>query len=417
MAGLYLHVPFCEKRCLYCDFFFVVSGERGPYLRALGREIDTWADRLGAVSLSTVYFGGGTPSELTGGEVAAILGQIGDRFSLEPDAEITLEANPGSTDADRFAAYRAAGVNRLSLGVQSFDDDQLRRLGRVHTADEARRAVQLARSAGFDNLSLDLMFGLPGGSVEQLERSIGSALELEPEHLSAYNLTVESGTMLDRHVRRGQVVVPDDERCAAEFTHLIDRLGAASYRQYEVSNFARPGFESQHNSGYWRHEPCIAVGPAAHGLLPSGWAERVFGPQPVGTERVRYWNSRHLTGYINSVERDGFAVADGETLGGRALAQERIFLGLRQPEIGLDLTALLALGVDLSIERSAELAELAADGLIAFDARTVRLTRRGVMLGDAVAERLMLDPDSATVAPLAVAPLVAPLHPDVPHRF
>jgi oxygen-independent coproporphyrinogen-3 oxidase len=276
MPGLYLHIPFCRRKCPYCDFFSVAGDD--PCLRAypglLRRHLAWAAGRDGHGPVGTVYFGGGTPSLLTSRSVGSLLEAIAQNFGLASDAEITLEANPGTVTPARLAGYRAAGVNRLSLGLQSLDPKQLTLLGRLHDAKQGIQAVQWARQAGFTNLSLDLIFALPGQSPDDLDREIDRYLALAPEHLSCYGLTAEPDTPFHHRVQAGELRLPDEEFYADAFLHLHERLTAAGYAHYEIANYARPGSACRHNLGYWQRRPYLGVGAGAHSFRDTGWGER-----------------------------------------------------------------------------------------------------------------------------------------------
>lgn len=262
--GLYIHVPFCDGKCPYCDFYSLPAREEAmdAYVRRLGELLPRFAEGYPR-PLRTVYFGGGTPSLLGPARLGALLEEAARRFSLLPGAEITCEANPTGLSGDLFPGLRAAGFNRLSLGLQSAHEDELELLGRRHSPQDAARAVEAARTAGFENISLDLMLALPGGSTGKLGKSIGFAASLGPEHLSAYILKVEPGTPF---ARRG-VPQPQEDRAADEYLFCVEELARRGFRQYEISNFARPGFESRHNLVYWRCEEYLGLGPGAHSFL------------------------------------------------------------------------------------------------------------------------------------------------------
>ncbi|MFB3817730.1 MAG: radical SAM family heme chaperone HemW, partial [Candidatus Methylomirabilales bacterium] len=247
VISIYIHIPFCARKCLYCDFYSVEApGKVEDFLGALDREVELARGGMPAGEARTIFLGGGTPSLLTPAQVEAILRRLRSAFAVTPDAEITLEANPGTLTRDSLAAYRAAGVNRLSLGVQSFHDPELQRLGRIHSADDARRAVRDARAAGFDNLSLDLIYAIPGQSPSRWEATLETAIRMAPEHVSAYALTIERHTPFGRMLRAGELRPTPSETEAAMFERGMEVLEAAGYEHYEVSNYARPGFRCRH---------------------------------------------------------------------------------------------------------------------------------------------------------------------------
>ena len=264
MAGIYIHIPFCKQRCLYCAFYSsTLHSKQQEYCDALCREIIMRRNYIIGI-IDTVYFGGGTPSTLTREQLQKILGTIKENYRLSPSAEITIEANPDDLTPEYLATLRSLSFNRLSMGIQSFDDAQLKAIGRRHTAERARQAVKDARTAGFENISIDLMFALPSSTSAQWQESIKQAIELRPTHISAYNLTYEEETPLYKALQQGKIEAVDEEENLKQFEILIEQLAAAGYRHYEISNFALPGYESRHNSSYWHDIPYLGCGAAAH---------------------------------------------------------------------------------------------------------------------------------------------------------
>jgi len=368
--GLYLHIPFCVARCGYCDFntYRHEGGLAREYLAALRAEIAAWGERpaLRGRRAATVFLGGGTPSLLAPDEVAGILEAVRGAFGLVPGAEVTVEANPGTVDAAKLRCYRAAGVNRLSLGAQAFQDRLLRLAGRDHTAEDGRRAVADARAAGFGNLSLDLIFALPGQTRQEWAASLDEAVALAPEHISAYGLTYEEGTPFHRDRRAGRLRPVDEETEAAMFEEGIARLAAAGYEHYEISNFARPGFRSAHNQIYWRCGDYLGLGAGAHSCL----------------DGRRFFNRRLPHEYIAAVRRSGSAEAGAETLTPRQRLGETMVLGLRLRE-GVDLEELAERFAPWGVSPEAGvLGRLQAVGLLERRGPRVRLTDRGLRLAD-----------------------------------
>ncbi len=315
---LYLHVPFCARRCSYCDFAIAVRRDvpSDTYVETILREWKGWQGHHiweTSPAVETVYFGGGTPSRLAPGAFHHILDQITAARPIARDAEITAEVNPDDVRPDAARAWRAAGVNRISLGVQSFDPSVLRWMHRTHTAEQIAVAVRTLREAGFANLSLDLIFGLPRGLQRDWASDLNQALALESEHVSLYGLTVEPHTPLARWTARGEATPVDEEQYAAEFLAAHAALQAAEYEHYEVSNAARAGFEARHNGAYWRRAPYIGLGPSAH----SGF----------GSERQ--WNLRDWAAYERAVRGGLPAVAGRESLSPFQVALEALYLGLR----------------------------------------------------------------------------------------
>ena len=281
MSSLYLHIPFCRSKCFYCDFYSQVgsSAQLSDYVELLHTDLRLLAQQSPQSSFETIFFGGGTPSLLSVTQVAGLLRQIEQDFALAADCEISLEANPGTLAAEKLHGYRDAGVNRLSLGVQTFSAERLQQLGRSHAAAEARQSVKLARAAGFNNLNLDLMFSLPGQTCRQLQDDLESLLELPPQHLSLYGLSFESGTELSASLKRGELRENCDEVYAEQYRLLVASMATAGFEHYEISNFARPGKRCRHNQVYWRRQPCLAVGSGAHSFTAAGWGERWQRPE------------------------------------------------------------------------------------------------------------------------------------------
>jgi oxygen-independent coproporphyrinogen-3 oxidase len=386
--GLYVHVPFCERVCPYCDFAVEVARPLRPadearYVDALLNELESSAGGLADPSLSSIYIGGGTPSLLRPGSVQSIVSAARAAFaSAAVDAlEVTLEVNPSTVERDRLPDFRRAGVNRLSIGVQSFDDTVLRRLGRAHRSDEARATVAAARAAGFENLSIDLIFGAPGGSAEQLASDLAEIVRLEPQHVSIYELTIEAGTPFALAEQRGQITRPDEEQAAAALERIGSVLGAAGIARYEISNYARPGRESRHNRRYWRREPVLGIGLSAASLLPQAQ------DAPHGARRV---NLRALGRYLERVEAGESPVAEHEVLEPGTARGEALFLGLRQLA-GIDAKAFCAeFGAPPRAFFGDAIEELCAAGLLleAADAG-LRLSERGLLLADEVARHFV----------------------------
>lgn len=309
---MYVHIPFCKSRCKYCDFFSTTLLERrDDYVQAVLRELEERNGYLGTERVGTVYFGGGTPSMLTTEQIGTILEGIQKRFVLEPDAEVTLEANPQDVDEAKLRAWRALGVNRLSMGVQTFDGAKLRAIGRRHAAEQAFAAVAAAKEAGFGNISIDLIYGLPGETMDDWKSDVEKVIGLEIQHASAYCLSYENGTELTKMLERGEIQEVDEETENAMYDYLVEALAAAGLEQYEVSNFAKPGFESRHNSSYWKGIPYLGVGAGAHSY----------------NGESRQWNCSDLEKYIA-----GGTYWEQEVLSEEDKYNEMVMLGLRTRE-------------------------------------------------------------------------------------
>jgi oxygen-independent coproporphyrinogen III oxidase len=387
LAALYLHIPFCTKRCVYCDFYFVTTQrDHGPFVRAMRAEIDSYGRAFGAEQpIETIYLGGGTPSMLSLEEVAALLEPIYQHFDCSAVREIGFEANPENASKDYLSGLRALGVTRLSLGIQSFYEDDLAFMGRAHDAATAQEALENAIAAGFESVSVDLIFGLPDQPIEHWMANLERASASKIDHISTYGLTVEERTPLANQVARG-LVTPTPEGVMGElFFATIEYLSGHGFEQYEVSNFARPGGRSQHNQIYWRHENYVGFGPSAHSLR---WEGR--------SRAVRWSNVRSLPQYVALLEQKQRPLEHQERLGLDDLADEFLMLRLRLPVDGLDLDILeQRYGVDLLSEKVDELAAMERSGLATLRNGILRLTPRGILVADAVTARLL--PDSTQV--------------------
>jgi oxygen-independent coproporphyrinogen III oxidase len=359
-AGLYLHIPFCRARCTYCDFntYAGLEGELHDYVRALVREVEN----SGPGAVATIYLGGGTHTLLPQLLFQQLLNAVHESFEVAPRAEVTVEANPGTVDFATLSGLRALGVNRLSLGVQSFDDQELALLGRIHDAATARGTIDLARRAGFDNLSLDLIYGLPHQSLAAWRRSLQQALAFHPAHLSLYALSVEPGTPLAGQIARGLCPAPDPD-LAAEMYELAEELcAAAGYVHYEISNWAR-GAEwlCRHNLIYWRNEPYLGLGAGAH-----SWSR--------GRRRA---NVAHPSTYIQRLSAGESPVVWEEEIGPALEMGETMMMGLRLLEEGVPFRRFhQRFGADLRDVYAAELPDLTARGLVELTADRIRLTGR-----------------------------------------
>ncbi|HEX8722280.1 MAG TPA: radical SAM family heme chaperone HemW [Pyrinomonadaceae bacterium] len=371
-AGIYIHVPFCRSRCSYCDFATGAYEEAlaGRYVQALAREVEAFAHDGALPEVDTVYFGGGTPSLLTPAQVARVLEAVRRRFRVDARAEVTLEINPGTVTPARLAELRGAGVNRASFGAQSFDDRELKRLGRTHTADDTRRTLERLRAAGFDNVSFDLIAGLPAQTLAAWERNLAEALALAPEHLSLYLLEVHEGTPLAGQIREGRYEQPDADLAAEMYRLTVARAAAAGYEQYEISNFCRPGRESRHNMKYWTGAPYFGFGCSAHSFDGRG---------------VRWSNERDARRYVSLIEEQGAAVVAREELDEREAGAEALFLGLRLLGRGVDLAAHRArYHSDVRADYAADLARFGEAGLVELDGDVLRLTPDGALLSNEV---------------------------------
>lgn len=372
MTGLYLHIPFCAHACPYCDFSFVLlrEGSATRFLTALTIEMEARAvsDDWRKARFTTVFLGGGTPTSLPTPLLRTLFSRLRDSFDILSGAEITIEANPETLTEGKLTALREAGVNRISIGVQAFTVETLRRLGRHHSVGRAVKAVHQARAAGITQVNLDLMFGAPDQSLADWDESLGIALDLRPDHLSLYGLTIEEGTAFGRQATAGMLPLPDDDSHIALYYHAIDRLADQEYHQYEISNFARSGAECRHNLVYWTGGNYLGLGPSAH----SHYQGR------------RFANSRDLAGYLERIESNGVATDFDETLTEDQKVHEAILLGLRLTA-GLDRAAFERhFGSAAYLERAPAIQTLVLSGMLEWAGDRLRLTRKGLALADTV---------------------------------
>src|SRR5262252_9885622 len=327
--SLYVHIPYCQAKCPYCDFnsYAAATWPERDYTRALIRGIESRRREspFAGESLRTVFFGGGTPSLFSPESIGAILEAANRRFPIERGAEITLEANPGTLSEAKLAGLRTAGVNRLSLGAQSFNDETLRFLGRIHDADQTRQAAAMAHRIGFDRLNLDLIFAAPGQTLASVLADVEQAAALGPDHISAYNLTFEEGTAFFTDLKRGRIRALANDEQAAMYTAVRTELPRRGYAMYEISNYARPGHEARHNLTYWRGETYLGIGAGAHSFALAASDPR-GAPNPYGR---RWWNERNPGRYIELAGRDGGAESGGEEIDPTTGASEFVFLNLR----------------------------------------------------------------------------------------
>lgn len=365
-AGLYIHIPFCRSKCAYCDFYSITDrSQLDAYLDALYLEMKFYRDF--APLFDTVYVGGGTPSCLDTRQLAELLHRVREAFPIAPDAEITVEVNPGDVDTVFMRELRDAGVNRVSIGVQSFDDSMLKSLGRRHNGREGREAVEAARTAGFANVGVDLIYGVPGQPHDLWLETMETALGFNPEHLSCYELTLEEGTPFHRRMERGEFSLPGEEEAYRFFSMTSAFLEQRGYTHYEVSNFARErALISRHNHKYWDHTPCLGLGPAAHSFD--------------GTRR--WWNHRCLEGYGRDVASGRAPVAGVEDLTPEELRLEALYFGFRTKRGIHGPEFRERYGIDLFREKGPALRCLRDEGLVTLDDEFLAPTRRGLALAD-----------------------------------
>ncbi|OFW05923.1 MAG: hypothetical protein A3I61_06500 [Acidobacteria bacterium RIFCSPLOWO2_02_FULL_68_18] len=367
MLGLYIHVPFCAAICNYCNFNrgLFDAGLKDRYVAALLAELERAAD---GSPVDTVYFGGGTPSLLDPGEIAAIIERCARSWALASDSEITLEANPETVTSERLAGFRASGVNRLSVGVQSFRDEELGRLSRLHSAARATEAFHMARTAGFSNISLDLMMGLPQQNEAEWLESVEALIDLGPEHASLYLLEIYPNAPLREAMAIGHWSVTPEDEAAGMYLSGLDRMDRAGYVQYEISNLARRGRESRHNLKYWTDGEWLGFGCGAHSTRND----------------ARWRNLASTEEYVSAVAAGRSAAIDRRTLSAEARLEEALFMGLRL-SAGLDVRAVhTRYGVDVWARYGAELHPFVDQGILHYDGRALGLTRTGMLVAHEV---------------------------------
>ncbi len=374
MSGIYLHIPFCKQACHYCDFHFSTNAtHKHDMVQMLAKEITLQKGYL-KDTVETIYFGGGTPSLLSAGEIAILLETIAQTFSVEPQAEITLEANPDDLRVASFLTdVKATGVNRLSIGIQSFHEPHLRYLNRAHTAEDALNVVQRAKKAGFANLTIDLIYGIPAEDHHIWERDLAQALALHIPHISAYCLTIEERTVFGNWLKKGKIKAVEEEFAAQQFEYLVETLAQNDYEQYEISNFARAGAYSRHNRNYWRQVPYLGIGPGAHSFN--------------GTSRQ--FNVRNNAHYLKALTNETLPF-ERETLTRSDSINEYLMTSLRTQE-GCNLGYLKnTFAYDLLHEQTATLRRMHQAGWLHYTETHLQLTPKGKLLADAIAADLFL---------------------------
>ena len=368
---LYIHIPFCVKKCRYCDFLSFAGMYQGfskEYFLKLNEELKFYSELYNKPLLRSVFIGGGTPGMASSEEIGSVMETIKTFYRLTKDCEITIETNPGVTDFEKLKSFRQSGINRLSIGVQSFDDNVLKTMGRIHTSLDGENAFNMAREAGFENINIDLIFGYPGQNIESFTETLKKTIELSPEHISSYSLIVEEGTCLCDDIGNGKISEPDDEIDREMYSIACEMLVRAGYERYEISNFSKPGKESIHNKGYWTAVPYIGVGLGAASFL----------------DGVRYKNTCDFYHYINSINSDVRNPKDTENLSIKEQMDEFMMLGFRLSEGPSSSLFKEKFGVEYKEEYKETLEKLSGKGLIVEDKRNFRLTDKGLDLGNEV---------------------------------
>ena len=373
MSGLYIHIPFCTKRCLYCDFFSNTEMKyKEPYLSAVIRELELRKDYLEGEPVETIYFGGGTPSQLQAADFSRIFEAIHRLFDVSPCAEITLEANPDDMTPGYVAGLQTLPFNRVSMGVQSFKEEDLRFLNRRHNREQALLAVDLCKKNGLENISVDLIYGLPGQTLEEWKQNLDTVIRLDIPHISAYHLIYEEGTALYKLKEAGKIIPVDEDLSVALFTSLIDQLTANGYLHYEISNFARPGMLSRHNSSYWIGKKYLGIGPSAHSY----------------NGQNRQWNISSLPGYLQAIDK-GVPDIEIENLDINTRYNDFIITGLRTMW-GIKFNEIQQqFGKDKLIYCQKQAAPYLKQGLLIEKDDTLTLSRNGIFISDSIMSDLL----------------------------
>lgn len=372
MAGLYIHIPFCERKCRYCDFYSTTDlASREIFTESIIKEAELRFEQAGsAFSFDTVFIGGGTPSLLTPGQIGRIMDAVRRRANISDGAEFTIESNPGSLTRQLLKEYKQLGINRLSIGVQSFADADLAFLGRVHTSAQARSAIGEALGVGFENVNLDLIFEIPSQTIDTWKENLQAAMEIGVPHISAYSLIFEESTPLYDDWVAGRTAKASEDTAAEQYILTENILATGGYEHYEISNFARAGFECRHNLNYWNRGEYVALGPSAHGFVNS----------------IRYWNYRDLNRYISLLAGGHLPTEGSETVGREEAIEEEIYLALRS--VGIDWEGFLKrFNIDASEALSDLFESWSKSGLATFEGKKIRLSGKGYCIAD----RLALD--------------------------
>ena len=374
MAGIYIHIPFCKKLCFYCDFYHLISSdENSAFVHALLKEASLRQDYLGTEPVSTIYFGGGTPSLFSIKELGTIINQINKLFRVEENCEITIELNPDDVNPDYLAGLKKLNINRISLGIQSWRDSDLKMLNRRHDSAQAAMALKETFKRGFENVTIDLIYGIPGMGIREWASNLDMSFSFDIKHMSAYHLTFETGTVFGKMLEKGLITEIDEEESTSLFNILIEKAESAGFIHYEISNFGKPGYFSIHNSNYWKQVIYLGLGPSAHSF--NGYS--------------RQWNVRDLKSYIKSVN-DGKSFFESEELDTKARFNEYIMTSLRTMW-GIDLEYVERTfekeGYDYVVNLSGKFRDY---GLMKQDKKTLVLTNQGKMISDNIISEFMM---------------------------
>jgi oxygen-independent coproporphyrinogen-3 oxidase len=373
-SALYVHIPFCDHKCIYCDFYSIITSDNiRPFLDSIKKEIGYYStvyskDRI----FTSIFFGGGTPSLMEPEYLGEIINSLKANYTVSIDAEITMETNPGTVNKNKLKMFRESGINRISIGIQSFDENELKFLTRIHDKNTAIETVNNASEVGYENISVDLIFNLPGQTKEKWRRNLETALTLPIKHLSTYSLILERGTILNKMVLDKKVVLQDEDYDADLYEMTIDFMESKGFLQYEVSNFTKPGFECKHNNAYWRYRDYLSFGTSAHSFV----------------DGKRWWNFSSLKHYISEIENKGSAVAGSEIISKEQKFNEYVMLALRSS--GLDLREFKNMfGEDWINEKYSYFNELMKQNLLRISDTNIILTKKGYAVCDEILGKIL----------------------------
>ncbi len=373
-SALYIHIPFCDHKCIYCDFYSIITSDNiSSFLQSLKKEIRYYAENFSSNRIITsIFFGGGTPSLMQPEYLEEIISSIAKNFNVSAEAEITMETNPGTVDKEKLRKFRTNGINRISVGVQSFNDDELKFLTRIHNSNTAVETLHIASEVGFENISLDLIFNIPKQTKQIWLSNLKQAIQLPIKHISAYSLILERGTILNKMVLDGKVKMQTDDHDADLYETTIDFLTQNGFYQYEVSNFAKPGFECRHNNAYWQYEDYLGIGTSAHSFV----------------DGKRWWNYSSLKRYINEIDINGNAIANYEVLSPEEFLTEYVMLALRSSGIKLKKHKNI-LGENWLKKNYSYLKKLENENFVLFDNSCIKLTKKGYAVCDEILQNIL----------------------------
>jgi oxygen-independent coproporphyrinogen-3 oxidase len=372
-AAIYIHIPFCDHKCIYCDFYSIITQDNiAPFLTSVKKEISNYSKIYNNRKFTSIFFGGGTPSLMKTDSINEIITALRENYNVHEDAEVTLETNPGTVDKDKLQSFRKVGINRISIGIQSFNNDELKFLTRIHDKETAIRTVHNAFIAGFENISVDLIFNLPGQSKEKWINNLKTAVKLPLKHISVYSLILERGTILNKMVLDGKIKLQDEDYDAELYEAAIDFLLDNEFLQYEVSNFAKKNFECRHNNAYWRYREYLSFGPSAHSFM----------------DNKRWWNFSSLKKYISEIEKNNFADAGFEIITDQQMFREYIMLALRSK--GIDLVDFTKnFGSNWIEEKHDYFEELRKNHFLSIENNFIKLTKSGYAVCDEILNNLL----------------------------